>query len=75
MAVGAPWAGDGGRGQVFVYRGGSAGLVATPSQVIDSPSGGRTAFGFTLRGGADVDGNGYPGERRLHLARSLITDQ
>ncbi|KAI3359457.1 hypothetical protein L3Q82_013764, partial [Scortum barcoo] len=61
VAVGAPWSGDSGQGQVFIYQGNSNGLSALPSQVIDSPlPHSRTAFGFTLRGGADVDGNGYP---------------
>ncbi|KAM4531041.1 integrin alpha-IIb [Odontesthes bonariensis] len=60
VAVGAPWSGDSGRGQVFIYLGKSDGLSATPSQVIDSPLSGRTAFGFTLRSGADIDSNGYP---------------
>ncbi|XP_071319798.1 integrin alpha-IIb [Trachinotus anak] len=61
VAVGAPWSGDSGRGQVFIYLGNSNGLSAMPSQVIDSPlPSSRTAFGFTLRGGADIDGNGYP---------------
>lgn len=62
IAVGAPWSGDSGQGQVFVYLGNKNGLSTTPSQVIDSPlPSSRTAFGFTLRGGADIDGNGYPG--------------
>ncbi|XP_029363936.1 integrin alpha-IIb isoform X2 [Echeneis naucrates] len=61
VAVGAPWSGDTGQGQVFIYLGNSNGLSSTPSQVIDSPlSNGLTAFGFTLRGGSDVDDNGYP---------------
>ncbi|XP_044038187.1 integrin alpha-IIb [Siniperca chuatsi] len=61
VAIGAPWSGDSGQGQVFIYMGNSNGLSATPSQVIDSPlPRSRTAFGFTLRGGVDVDGNGYP---------------
>ncbi|XP_041812274.1 integrin alpha-IIb isoform X2 [Chelmon rostratus] len=59
VAIGAPWSGD--SGQVFIYLGNANGLSAAPSQVIDSPlASGRTAFGFTLRGGADVDENGYP---------------
>nr|XP_046272008.1 integrin alpha-IIb isoform X2 [Scatophagus argus] len=61
VAVGAPWSGDSGQGQVFIYLGNSNGLSATPSQVIGSPvPTSRMAFGFTLRGGTDVDGNGYP---------------
>ncbi|XP_028268067.1 integrin alpha-IIb isoform X2 [Parambassis ranga] len=61
VAIGAPWGGQNGRGQVFIYLGNSNGLSVTPSQVIDSPlPGSRTAFGFTLRSGADIDANGYP---------------
>ncbi|XP_029944730.1 integrin alpha-IIb [Salarias fasciatus] len=61
IAIGAPWAGESGRGQVLIYLGNVKGLSATPSQVIDSPSpSARTAFGFTLRSGSDIDGNGYP---------------
>ncbi|KAM9744856.1 integrin alpha-IIb [Menidia menidia] len=61
VAVGAPWSGARGQGQVFVYLGGSGGLSATPSQVIGCPlPGSRTAFGFTLRSGVDIDSNGYP---------------
>ncbi|XP_039467112.1 integrin alpha-IIb isoform X4 [Oreochromis aureus] len=60
VAVGAPWSGESGQGQVFIYLGNSNGLSGTPSQVINSPLPSRTAFGFTLRSGADIDGNGYP---------------
>ncbi|TKS65007.1 Integrin alpha-5 [Collichthys lucidus] len=61
VAVGAPWSGDHEQGQVFIYLGNSNGLSAIPSQVIDSPlPSSRTAFGFTLRGATDIDGNGYP---------------
>ncbi|XP_008298146.1 integrin alpha-IIb [Stegastes partitus] len=61
VAVGAPWSGVSGRGQVFIYLGSSNGLSAKPSQVIDSPlPGSRTAFGFSLRSGNDIDENGYP---------------
>ncbi|MEQ2280477.1 hypothetical protein AMECASPLE_020335, partial [Ameca splendens] len=61
VAVGAPWSGDSGGGQVFIYLGNSNGLSAMPSQVIDSPlPSRRSAFGFSLRSGVDLDGNGYP---------------
>ncbi|KAM3597151.1 uncharacterized protein V6R79_000563 [Siganus canaliculatus] len=61
IAVGAPWSGDGGRGQVFIYLGSSEGLSAQPSQVINGPlTSSRPAFGFSLRGGTDIDENGYP---------------
>ncbi|XP_047428483.1 integrin alpha-IIb [Mugil cephalus] len=61
VAVGAPWSGENGRGQVFIYLGNPNGLSATPSQVINSPlPNSRAAFGFTLRSGVDIDENGYP---------------
>ncbi|NWU06527.1 ITA2B protein, partial [Cephalopterus ornatus] len=60
VAVGAPQGGDDGRGQVFVFRGQSEGLEPVPTQRLDSPFPGPAAFGFALRGGTDLDGNGYP---------------
>ncbi|XP_051628619.1 integrin alpha-IIb [Manacus candei] len=60
VAVGAPQGGDDGRGQVFIFRGQSEGLEPVPTQRLDSPFPGPAAFGFTLRGGTDLDGNGYP---------------
>ncbi|NXY80693.1 ITA2B protein, partial [Glareola pratincola] len=61
VAVGAPLGGDGGSGQVFIFRGQSEGLTAAPTQRLDSPFPGPAAFGFALRGATDLDGNGYPG--------------
>ncbi|NXS99981.1 ITA2B protein, partial [Jacana jacana] len=60
VAVGAPFGGDSGSGQVFIFRGQSEGLMAVPTQRLDSPFSGPAAFGFTLRGATDLDGNGYP---------------
>ncbi|KAM6368925.1 integrin alpha-IIb isoform 2-T2 [Pluvialis apricaria] len=60
VAVGAPFGGDGGSGQVFIFRGQSEGLMAVPTQRLDSPFPGPAAFGFALRGATDLDGNGYP---------------
>ncbi|XP_074973401.1 integrin alpha-IIb [Phalacrocorax aristotelis] len=59
VAVGAPLAGDGGSGQVFIFRGQSEGLMPVPTQRLDSPFPGPAAFGFALRGATDLDGNGY----------------
>lgn len=60
MAVGAPGAGDG--GLVFIYMGQSHGLNPQHGQVIKSPfQGFAPAFGFSIRGGTDIDNNGYPG--------------
>ncbi|XP_064022952.1 integrin alpha-8 isoform X2 [Pogoniulus pusillus] len=63
IAVGAPFAGEDGRGKVLIYNGYSEGLKPNPSQVLSGawasqsmPSG----FGFTLRGASDVDKNDYP---------------
>ncbi|XP_014816355.1 PREDICTED: integrin alpha-IIb-like [Calidris pugnax] len=60
VAVGAPSGGDGGSGQVFIFRGQSEGLMAMPTQRLHSPFPGPAAFGFALRGATDLDGNGYP---------------
>ncbi|NXT33579.1 ITA2B protein, partial [Pelecanoides urinatrix] len=60
VAVGAPLGGDGGSGQVFIFRGQSEGLMPVPTQRLDSPFPGPAAFGFALRGATDLDGNGYP---------------
>ncbi|XP_050696732.1 integrin alpha-5-like [Eriocheir sinensis] len=61
VAVGAPGAG----GRVYIYRGGQGGLDPKPTQVIHGSSFFPTAtpsfsFGFSLAGGVDMDGNGYP---------------
>ncbi|XP_075631313.1 integrin alpha-IIb isoform X4 [Balearica regulorum gibbericeps] len=60
VAVGAPLGGDGGSGQVFIFRGQSEGLMPVPTQRLDSPFPGPAAFGFALRGATDLDDNGYP---------------
>ncbi|XP_065555326.1 integrin alpha-IIb isoform X2 [Lathamus discolor] len=59
VAVGAPFGGDAGSGQVFIFRGQSEGLEPLPTQRLDSPFPGPAAFGFALRGATDLDGNGY----------------
>ncbi|KAK3553130.1 hypothetical protein QTP86_031707 [Hemibagrus guttatus] len=59
VAVGAPGAGDG--GLVFIYLGQSDGLNPQYGQVIKSPFQSLApAFGFSIRGGTDIDNNGYP---------------
>ncbi|NXC75869.1 ITA2B protein, partial [Anhinga anhinga] len=59
VAVGAPFGGDDGSGQVFIFRGQSEGLMPVPTQRLNSPFPGPAAFGFALRGATDLDGNGY----------------
>ncbi|NWH83183.1 ITA2B protein, partial [Piaya cayana] len=60
VAVGAPFGGDDGSGQVFIFRGQSEGLMPVPTQRLNSPFPSPAAFGFALRGATDLDGNGYP---------------
>uniref|UniRef100_A0A3B1KJX7 Integrin, alpha 2b n=1 Tax=Astyanax mexicanus TaxID=7994 RepID=A0A3B1KJX7_ASTMX len=65
VAVGAPGSGEG--GWVFIYMGQSDGLNPHNMQVIESPfqpPKPAAAFGFSLRGGTDIDGNGYPGSTK-----------
>ncbi|NP_001129643.1 integrin subunit alpha 2b S homeolog precursor [Xenopus laevis] len=60
VAVGAPFGGESGGGCVHIYRGSTAGLSPQPSQILDSPLPPPSQFGFALRGGTDIDNNGYP---------------
>jgi len=61
LAVGAPYEGA---GAVYVYYGSADGLPATYSQRIYArdlvTNAVLSAFGASLAGGADLDGNGYP---------------
>ncbi|VDL77756.1 unnamed protein product [Nippostrongylus brasiliensis] len=66
FAVGAPFA-EGGKGAVYVYLGDKSRkeFRRTPAQIIvgsDLPHLNRSvkSFGFSLSGGSDLDGNGYP---------------
>ncbi|XP_051871614.1 integrin alpha-8 [Pristis pectinata] len=63
IAIGTPFGGEDRKGKVLIYNGQSAGLNSKPSQILEGlwasqsmPSG----FGFTLRGGSDIDRNEYP---------------
>lgn len=74
IAIGTPFGGEDRRGKVLIYNGQSTGLNSKPSQVLEGlwtsqsmPSG----FGFTLRGGSDIDNNEYPGKN--HIFQILIT--
>ncbi|XP_061080570.1 integrin alpha-IIb [Conger conger] len=61
IAVGAP--SSGGHGEVFIFMGGPDGLSPQEAQVLRSPFkplAPPAAFGFALRGGTDIDANGYP---------------
>ncbi|KAG8566603.1 hypothetical protein GDO81_013312 [Engystomops pustulosus] len=60
VAIGSPFGGKYGGGCVYIYKGEKSGLSTTPSQILDNPLSTPSKFGFTLRGGKDIDGNGYP---------------
>lgn len=65
VAIGAPFGGETQQGVVFIFPGGLGGLSSKPSQVLlPLWAAGHTPdfFGSSLRGGRDLDGNGYPGE-------------
>ncbi|XP_065200143.1 integrin alpha-PS1 isoform X2 [Planococcus citri] len=62
LAVGAPYEGN---GVVYIYLGSRNGLITKPSQIIKSETIYNryplyTTFGYSLSGGVDLDGNGYP---------------
>ncbi|XP_072212980.1 integrin alpha-IIb [Excalfactoria chinensis] len=59
VAVGVPFGGASGSGSVLIFLGHWTGLSPTPSQRLSSPFPGAAAFGSSLRGGTDIDGNGY----------------
>ncbi|XP_016073485.1 PREDICTED: integrin alpha-5 [Miniopterus natalensis] len=63
VAIGAPFGGETQQGVVFVFPGSPVGLGSKPSQVLlPLWATGHTPdfFGSALRGGRDLDGNGYP---------------
>lgn len=65
VAIGAPFGGEAQQGVVFIFPGGPGGLSTKPSQVLQPLwAAGHTPdfFGSALRGGRDLDGNGYPGK-------------
>ncbi|XP_066983086.1 integrin alpha-8-like [Macrobrachium rosenbergii] len=63
LAIGAPFTNDG-RGSVYIYNGAEEGIRSTPSQVIHAsefqPHRSLLWFGYSIDGGLDFDGNGYP---------------
>ncbi|XP_006883991.1 PREDICTED: integrin alpha-5 [Elephantulus edwardii] len=63
VAIGVPFGGETQQGVVFIFPGGPEGLGSKPSQVLlPLWAAGHTPdfFGSALRGGRDLDGNGYP---------------
>ncbi|XP_014675422.1 PREDICTED: integrin alpha-PS2-like [Priapulus caudatus] len=62
IAIAAPYGGKRGRGIVYIYHGSKKGLVIPAVQVILAEDVSRRlhAFGYSLAGGMDLDGNEYP---------------
>ncbi|XP_036447594.1 integrin alpha-5 isoform X1 [Colossoma macropomum] len=66
VAIGSPFGGKDQQGLVFIYNGYTKGLREKPSQVLagqwasNAHPAPPASFGFTLRGGKDLDQNGYP---------------
>ncbi|XP_054706716.1 integrin alpha-PS2-like [Uloborus diversus] len=64
IAVGCPYGGEDGKGVVYIFHGGTPGIVTSPTQVIfssDIPNlSPASTFGFSLAAGLDLDNNQYP---------------
>uniref|UniRef100_A0A672MY93 Integrin alpha-5-like n=1 Tax=Sinocyclocheilus grahami TaxID=75366 RepID=A0A672MY93_SINGR len=66
VAISCPFGGENKQGLVLIYNGHVGGLREKPSQVIAgqwasaTPSALPASFGYALRGGKDLDNNGYP---------------
>ncbi|XP_048033755.1 integrin alpha-5 [Megalobrama amblycephala] len=66
VAISCPFGGENKQGLVLIYNGHAGGLREKPSQVIVGqwasalPSALPASFGYALRGGKDLDNNGYP---------------
>lgn len=63
IIVSAPYDGENGRGVIYVFHGSESGIREQFTQRIQARDVSRDlkGFGFSLKGGRDVDGNGYPG--------------
>lgn len=57
IAIGAPYEGI---GAIYIYLGSADGLITPASQKIQPKAEFLSTFGYSLNGGLDMDGNGYP---------------
>uniref|UniRef100_A0A8C6SWF2 Integrin, alpha 8 n=1 Tax=Neogobius melanostomus TaxID=47308 RepID=A0A8C6SWF2_9GOBI len=86
LAVGCPFGGDDRGGRVFIFNGNkdaaSHGLSLSQELRSRTKRGGLPGFGFTLRGGQDLDRNQYPdlivgafgaGEVSVYRAQAVIS--
>lgn len=63
VAVSAPYGGSERQGLVHIHNGRPAGVQQSPSQVLEGrvvSSYMAPSFGYAMRGGRDIDSNGYP---------------
>ncbi len=58
VVVGAPSSASS-TGGAYIYLGSASGLGATPATTLISPDGAGSAFGFTVTGVGDLNGDGY----------------
>lgn len=70
VAVGCPFGGEERGGRVLIFNGNrdvrSRGLALSQElRATGTPRGSVPGFGFTLRGGQDLDANQYPGKHVL----------
>lgn len=80
VAVGCPFGGEERGGRVLIYNGhqdvAAQGLMLSQElRAARSRAGGLSGYGFTLRGGQDLDNNQYPGKYAKHISRSLCGSQ
>lgn len=80
VAVGCPFGGEERGGRVLIYNGhhnvAAQGLTLSQElRAARSRAGGLSGYGFTLRGGQDVDNNKYPGKHAKHISRALCLSQ
>lgn len=75
VAVGCPFGGEERGGRVLIFNGNRD--VATKGLTLSqelraawTPRGSTPGYGFTLRGGQDLDNNQYPGKYSLRTSRS-----
>ena len=76
VAVGCPFGGEEHGGRVLIYNGQQGvavqGLMLSQElRAARSRAGSLSGYGFTLRGGQDLDSNQYPGKYAKHISRSL----
>lgn len=80
VAIGCPFGGEERGGRVLIYNGhhdvAAQGLMLSQElRAARSRAGGLSGYGFTLRGGQDLDNNLYPGKYAKHISRSLCFPQ